>query len=94
MLPEHEMETETIVFPEPEVQAVMNWTKSQPFVLSVALQGGAVLTTYPYSKPSAVGKFMHLCKFAEFYTNAVCVFTEKPVSCILKKQHFLFRSAC
>ena len=34
---------------EPEVQAVMEWTHSAPFVLSVVLRGGGLLVTYPYS---------------------------------------------
>ena len=41
---------------EPEIQAVMDWTKSRPFVMSVALQGGAVLTSYPYKRGMVTGK--------------------------------------
>ncbi len=35
---------------EPEVAAVMNWTLSNKFVTSVALQGGALVATYPLNK--------------------------------------------
>ena len=32
---------------EPEVKAIMQWIKSEPFVLSVSLDGGGLLATYP-----------------------------------------------
>ncbi len=40
---------------EPEVLAVMNWTKEYNFVTSVALQGGALVAKYPFDKPNPEG---------------------------------------
>lgn len=37
--------------PQPETQAVMNLIQERGFSLSVALDGGSVLVTYPYDKP-------------------------------------------
>ncbi|XP_043974621.1 carboxypeptidase D [Gambusia affinis] len=37
--------------PEPETRAMMNFIQSNDFSLSVALDGGALVVTYPYDKP-------------------------------------------
>lgn len=43
--------------PQPETQAVMNLIQERGFSLSVALDGGSVLVTYPYDKPVQSGMF-------------------------------------
>ncbi|XP_027855156.1 carboxypeptidase D [Xiphophorus couchianus] len=40
-----------LVEPEPETRAMMNFIQSNDFSLSVALDGGALVVTYPYDKP-------------------------------------------
>jgi len=37
---------------EPETSAIMSWTKSQLFTLSVSLWSGTVATVYPYNAPA------------------------------------------
>uniref|UniRef100_A0A8C4Q5D9 Carboxypeptidase M n=1 Tax=Eptatretus burgeri TaxID=7764 RepID=A0A8C4Q5D9_EPTBU len=42
-------------FPEAETKAVMRWIKSEWFVLSVSLHGGALVASYPYDNRSPGG---------------------------------------
>lgn len=41
--------------PQPETRAVMDLIQERGFTLSVALDGGSVLVTYPYDKPVQSG---------------------------------------
>lgn len=43
--------------PQPETRAVMDLIQERGFTLSVALDGGSVLVTYPYDKPVQSGMF-------------------------------------
>ncbi|CAL8237486.1 unnamed protein product [Arctogadus glacialis] len=38
---------------EPEVEAVMSWLRSETFVLSANLHGGALVASYPYDSNQA-----------------------------------------
>lgn len=43
--------------PQPETRAVMDLIQEKGYTLSVALDGGSVLVTYPYNKPVQPGVF-------------------------------------
>lgn len=43
--------SQRLVDPQPETRAMMNFIQSHRFTLSVALDGGALVATYPYDKP-------------------------------------------
>ncbi|KAL3992004.1 zinc finger protein [Sarotherodon galilaeus] len=43
--------SQRLVDPQPETRAMMNFIQSHHFTLSVALDGGALVATYPYDKP-------------------------------------------
>ena len=43
--------------PQPETRAVMDLIQEKGYTLSVALDGGSVLVTYPYDKPVQPGVF-------------------------------------
>lgn len=43
--------------PQPETRAVMKLIQEKGFTLSVALDGGSVLVTYPYDKPVQPGLY-------------------------------------
>ena len=44
---------------QPETEAVMNWTHSLPFVVSVTLQAGKEVVSYPYNRVPPTGKKLH-----------------------------------
>lgn len=41
--------------PQPETKAMMNFIRNGDFTLSVTLDGGALVVTYPYNKPVQTG---------------------------------------
>ncbi|XP_041851854.1 carboxypeptidase D isoform X2 [Melanotaenia boesemani] len=43
--------SQRVVEPEPETRAMMNFILNKGFTLSVALDGGSLVATYPYDKP-------------------------------------------
>lgn len=47
--------SQRLVDPQPETRAMMNFIQSHRFTLSVALDGGALVATYPYDKPVQTG---------------------------------------
>lgn len=57
--------------PEPETRAMMNFIQSNDFSLSVALDGGALVVTYPYDKPVQTGNTtldsLVLCNLLRLY---------------------------
>ncbi|XP_069098660.1 carboxypeptidase M-like [Pleurodeles waltl] len=51
---------------EPETQAVMRWFRSESFVLSAVLHGGAMVVVYPYSNDEeAPGHLQNRNKYAD-----------------------------
>lgn len=59
--------------PQPETQAVMNLIQERGFSLSVALDGGSVLVTYPYDKPVQSGMFWLILCFMKLHIYCICV---------------------
>uniref|UniRef100_A0A672JK26 Peptidase M14 domain-containing protein n=1 Tax=Salarias fasciatus TaxID=181472 RepID=A0A672JK26_SALFA len=56
--------------PQPETRAMMNFILNRPFTLSVALDGGSLVATYPYDKPvQTVGNERTLKYLATVYAN-------------------------
>lgn len=45
-----------MVEPQPETKSMMNFIMNNKFTLSVALDGGSLVVTYPYDKPVQTGK--------------------------------------
>uniref|UniRef100_A0A3P8T6M5 Carboxypeptidase D n=1 Tax=Amphiprion percula TaxID=161767 RepID=A0A3P8T6M5_AMPPE len=43
--------SQRVVEPQPETRAMMNFIRDKAFTLSVALDGGSLVATYPYDKP-------------------------------------------
>lgn len=41
--------------PQPETRAMMNFIQNGDFTLSVSLDGGSLVVTYPYDKPVQTG---------------------------------------
>lgn len=52
--------SQRVVEAQPETRAVMDLILERGFTLSVALDGGSLLATYPYDKPVQPGRNMGL----------------------------------
>lgn len=83
---------------EPETEAVMNWSKSIPFILSANLHGGALVANYPYDDDKSMNTgipnltpdntlFMHL---AHVYSNVSKITAESVLFILLKLSADLF----
>lgn len=58
--------------PQPETRAVMDLIQERGFTLSVALDGGSVLVTYPYDKPVQSGMFWLILSFMKLHICCLC----------------------
>lgn len=58
---------------QPETRAVMDLIQERGFSLSVALDGGSVLVTYPYDKPVQSGMFWLILCFMKLHIYCICV---------------------
>ncbi len=61
--------------PQPETRAVIDLIQERDFTLSVALDGGSVLVTYPYDKPVQSGMFWLILCFRKFFAKHIFCFT-------------------
>ncbi len=61
--------------PQPETRAVIDLIQERDFTLSVALDGGSVLVTYPYDKPVQPGMFWFIFCFRKFFAKHIFCFT-------------------
>lgn len=86
---------------QPETEAIMNWTRSIPFILSANLHGGSVVANYPYDDSAKDFQPNHDTKtvtnpapdnklfqhLAKTYSNAHKTMHTSP-SCPLFSEHF------
>lgn len=58
---------------QPETRAVMDLIHGGGFSLSVVLEGGSLLTTYPYDRPKQHGNQQHnICLYIITIAHSLC----------------------
>lgn len=78
--------SQRVVEAQPETRAVMDLILERGYTLSVALDGGSLLATYPYDKPVQSGNAAglktahttrtHACMYVCMYISSLCAFVD------------------
>lgn len=62
--------------PQPETRAVMDLIQERGFTLSVALDGGSLLVTYPYDKPVQTGMQLNAINLVNGLDESVTIMSK------------------